>query len=375
MRIIIIGPAHPFRGGIASFNERLARELIEKGHDVEIVSFTVQYPKLFFPGKTQYSDEPAPTNLTIHRWINSVNPLSWLVAGRKIRKKKPDMIISKFWIPLLGPALGSVLRFGSIRKKTKVISVLDNVIPHEKRPGDRIFTSYFLKAVDGFIYMSDAVAKDLSTFDTQKPRKFCPHPLYDNFGTPVARKEAAKFLSISENQKYILFFGVIRDYKGLDLLLNAYAGSDSRSEVKLIIAGEFYNDKEKYLEIIQSKQLENDIHLFDSFIPDSQVKYFFSIANVVVQPYKSATQSGVTQIAYQFNCPMIVTQTGGLPEMVKHDYVGYVVQPDEHEIRKAIDRYFGENKEEEFRSHVTTEKEKFSWSSFTDQLLNLITNK
>jgi D-inositol-3-phosphate glycosyltransferase len=375
MKIILIGPAHPFRGGIASFNERLAREFRAQGHDVEIVSFTVQYPKLFFPGKTQYSDEPAPTDLIIHRWINSVNPISWLIAGWKIRKKKPDILISKFWIPLLGPALGSVLRCGSVRNKTTVLSVLDNVIPHEKRPGDTVFTRYFLNAVDGFVYMSDAVAKDLGSFNTTKPRVFCPHPLYDNFGNTVSRNEAANFLKLPENQKYILFFGVIRDYKGLDLLLEAYAESSNRSQAKLIVAGEFYNDKEKYLQIIESAKLSNDIHLFDSFIPDSQVKYFFSLANVVVQPYKSATQSGVTQIAYQFNCPMIVTNTGGLPEMVKHNHVGFVVNPEKQEIREAIDRFFNENKEEEFRSHVRIEKEKFSWTYFANQLLHLTGKK
>jgi len=362
-KIIIIGTAYPYRGGLSAFNERLAKEYVMQGHDVEIYTFTLQYPSFLFPGKTQYSDEPAPEGLKIVRKINSINPLNWLKVGREIRKKQPDLVIVKYWLPFMAPCFGTILR--QIRKngKTRIISILDNIIPHEKRIGDKQFTQYFVNAVDGFVAMSQSVLNDVNTFDRLKPKAFSPHPLYDNFGEKVFRKEAIKKLNLDENQQYMLFFGFIRDYKGLDLLLKAYADSRFRKlNVTLIVAGEFYNNSEKYFTLEEELGLKGEVIWRNDFIPDSEVKYYFSVADIIVQPYKSATQSGVTQIAYHFEKPMLVTNVGGLAEIVPHGKVGYTVHPNEKEITDALCDFYENERFNNFTANIILEKEKYSWS-------------
>lgn len=366
MKIAILGTAWPYRGGLAVYNERLARQFAAEGDDVTIYTFTLQYPSFLFPGKTQYSSEPAPKDLTIIRSLNSINPFNWLKTGRAIRKLAPDILIIKFWLPFMAPCLGKVARMARRNGKTRVVSILDNIIPHEHRPGDRLFGRYFTRSVDGFVAMSDSVLEDLSQFDTAKPRVFCRHPLYDNFGAKTSREESLKFLGLDPGQRYMLFFGLIRDYKGLDLLLRAYADSRFREmDVKLIVAGEFYSGSEKYFELEKELGLEGMVVWKSDFVPDSEVRYYFGAADIIVQPYKSATQSGVTQIAYHFEKPMLVTDVGGLAEIVPDGKVGYVVQPNENKIADALVDFFEKNRQDQFNDGILAEKKQYAWSNMT----------
>lgn len=364
MKIIIVGTAYPYRGGLAAFNERLAREYMRRGDEVEIYTFTLQYPGFLFPGKTQYSDEPAPEGLVIRRRVNSVNPFNWLSVGREIAHKRPDLLITKFWLPFMAPCLGTIERRVRRNGHTRVVSILDNVIPHEHRIGDRIFARYFVRSTDAFVAMSRSVLADLGLFDTRKHRQFCPHPLYDHYGDPMSKQEALAALRLDPQYHYVLFFGFIRDYKGLDLLLDAMADERFNSlNVRLLVAGEFYGEPKPYMEQIERLGLGDRVVLHTDFIPDSQVNRYFCAADIVAQPYKSATQSGVTQIAYHFEKPMLVTDVGGLAEIVPHNKVGYVVEPESHQIAEALVRFFREGHEEPFTAAVAEEKKKYSWAN------------
>jgi glycosyltransferase involved in cell wall biosynthesis len=369
--VVIIGPAHPLRGGLASFNQRLAVAFQDAGMQTEIYSFSLQYPSFLFPGTTQYSSEPAPENITIHSVINSVNPLNWIKVGRKIKEQKPDFILVRYWLPFMGPALGTILRQVRKNKHTKIICLADNVIPHEKRPGDIAFTKYFMKAVDCFITMSDKVMSDLRLFEKDKPAKLILHPLYDNFGAIVSKETARKQLRLPENEKIILFFGFIRKYKGLDLLLDALADPRIKSSgIKLMVAGEFYEDDQPYYDQIEKLQLKEQLILRTDFIPDSEVKYYLCAADVVIQPYKSATQSGVTPLAYHFEKPMVVTNVGGLPALVPHKKVGLVVEPNPTAIASGILEYY-QLGEEPFISQLREEKKKYSWERMITAIVDL----
>ncbi|MHC1708003.1 MAG: glycosyltransferase [Bacteroidales bacterium] len=373
-KVSIIGSAWPLRGGgIATFNERLARAFMENGDSVSISTFSLQYPGFLFPGKTQYSDEPQPVDLDIKIRINSVNPLNWIQQGNIIKKERPDLVIVRYWLPFMAPCLGTIS--GIIRKNrhSKVIAIVDNIIPHEKRPGDRLLSSYFVNRVDGFICMSGNVLRDLETFDTKKPKKYCPHPLYDNYGEPMNKSEAIQLLNLDPAYKHLLFFGFVRDYKGLDLLLQAFADDRViKLPVKLIIAGEFYSDPKPYFDLIEKYNLSDRLILRNQFIGDQDVRKYFSAADLVVQPYKSATQSGVTQIAYHFGVPMITTDVGGLAELVPHEKVGYVVNPQVREIADAIFRFFHENKASEFMANVQEYRKLFSWKELIVQIDSIV---
>jgi len=367
-RVAILGTAYPLRGGLAAYNERLAKAYTQQGYEVKIFTFSLQYPNFLFPGKTQFSDEPKP-DLDIDICVNSINPLNWISVGKKIKKWNPDLLIIKYWLPFMAPCFGRIARIVKRNKKTKIVSILDNIIPHEKRFADRALSNYFVKSVDGFVAMSDSVMKDLETFDNKKPLQFCPHPLYDNFGEVISQKEAQKKLNLDSDYKYLLFFGFIRDYKGLDLLLKAMSRlKDSNHKIKLIVAGEFYSNEKTYLDLIEELKIKEQLVLATDFIPDSKVSLYFSAADLIVQPYKSATQSGVTQIAYHFEKPIITTDVGGLAEIVPDGKVGYVVQPNEVEIADAITKFFNETNLEEMRENIKNEKKKYSWERLLETL-------
>lgn len=369
MKVIIVGTAYPYRGGLSAFNERLAYEYLQRGDEVEIYTFTLQYPSFLFPGKTQYSDEPAPKGLTIHRRINSINPFNWLKTGREIASKRPDLLITKFWLPFMAPCLGTIERRVRRNGHTRIVSILDNIIPHEHRPGDRIFARYFVRSTDAFVAMSRSVLDDLNLFDTKKPRRFCPHPLYDHYGDILPKEEARRMVGLDTNGRYVLFFGFIRSYKGLDLLLDAMADPRiAQRDIRLIVAGEFYGDPKPYMEQIERLGIADRIKLCTDFIPDSQVNRYFCAADLVAQPYKSATQSGVTQIAFHFEKPMLVTDVGGLAEIVPDGKIGYVVQPDAHQIADAIVRYYDEQCEAPFTKAVRDEKQKYTWNKMLEAI-------
>ncbi|MEP7111265.1 MAG: glycosyltransferase [Ferruginibacter sp.] len=375
-KIIIIGSAHPLRGGLASYNERLAREFIRQGHTVTIYTFSLQYPGFLFPGTTQFSSEPAPTDLDIRVKINSINPLNWIKCGIELKKMGPDIIVVKFWMPFMGPCLGTILRLVKKNRHTKIICIADNIIPHEKRPGDILFTKYFLKPIDGFITMSDKVLSDLRQFAPGKPSRLVEHPLFDNFGDKISKSVARNHLKIDKEELIMLFFGFIRKYKGLDILLNAIkllheeASHNASPIPSLLIAGEFYEDRKAYDELMQTPGIREHLIVRTGFIPDSEVKYYLCAADVVIQPYRSATQSGVTPLAYHFEKPMIVTNVGGLPALVPDGKVGLIAEPTAASIAIKIKEFYIQG-EEHFIPYLIEEKKKYSWSKMTDAIFEL----
>ncbi|WP_151087619.1 glycosyltransferase [Hymenobacter baengnokdamensis] len=363
MKVVIIGPAYPLRGGLATYNERLARAFKQAGDEVRIVTFSLQYPGFLFPGQTQLSTEAGPTDLAIEVSLNSMNPLSWLAVGRRLRRERPDLVVFRFWLPFMGPALGTVARLVRGNGHTRVVAITDNVIPHEKRPGDGPLMRYFLSACDGFVTMSRSVLADLQRLGFgSKPALYRPHPLYDNFGPPRPKAEAVKALGLATEFAYILFFGFIRAYKGLDILLEALADARVAAlPVKLIIAGEFYEEAAPYEQLIQQYGLENRLVRATDFIPNERVADYFCAADMVMQPYKNATQSGVSQVAYHFGRPMLVTDVGGLAELIPAGVVGYVVPPTPSAIADALADFYENNREEAFAAGVRQEAKKFSW--------------
>lgn len=371
-RIIIVGPAHPLRGGLATYNQLLATKLQEQGHQVKILTFSLQYPNFLFPGKSQFSTDPKPADLEIEVALNSVNPFNWLKLGNRIRKEKPDLLIFRYWMPFMGPCLGTLSRLVRKNKHTRSVAITDNIIPHEKRFFDTPFTKYFLKSCDGFVTMSKAVLEDLNAFNVNKLAAYNPHPMYESFGPEIDKLVAKEQLGLDKDTSYLLFFGFIRKYKGLDLLLKAFAKSNlSQQKVKLIIAGEYYDKPDEYKELIQDLNLESSLVQANDFIPDSEVSKYFSACDMVVQTYKSATQSGVTQVAYFYNKPMLVTNVGGLAELVPHQKVGYVTPVNEDEIALALKDFYENNREELFVNHVKTERNRFTWNSMIDKLFEV----
>jgi len=370
-KIIIIGPAFPYRGGIADFNNALAKTYADRGDDVVLYSFSLQYPSLLFPGKTQYEKDKKSIGLNIKTIINSINPFNWIRVARKINNEKPDYVIIRYWLPFMGPCLGTISRL--LNSKIKILAITDNIIPHEKRVGDYMLTNYFVKSCDAFLSLSESVLRDLSKFTNTTYKKFVPHPIYDIFGEKVDKSVALRRLGLHDNGRYLLFFGFIRRYKGLDLLLEAMA--DVRIKelgVKLIVAGEFYEDEKLYLDIIDQLELSDNIIFRNNFIPSDEVKNYFCAADMITQTYRTATQSGVTQIAYHFERPMLVTNVGGLAEIVPDNKVGYVTSQNPIDIAEAIYKFYQHDKEKEFTLNTIQEKKRFSWSAFIEDVEELI---
>ena len=373
--IVIIGPAYPLRGGgMSTFNERLANQFLQENHPTTIFTFSLQYPNFLFPGTSQYSTEAAPKGLNIEVCINSINPFNWIKIGNRIKALQPDIVIVRYWLPFMAPCLGTILRCIKKNKHTKIICIADNIIPHEQKFIDKPFTKYFLKPVDAFVTMSEKVLNDLRLF-TQKKATQVLHPLYDNFGEAVSKKEAQKFIGINETKHTILFFGFIRHYKGLDILLHAIKiikekNSNFYNKLQVVLAGEYYEDEKKYTTLITDNKIEDAIITKTKFITDSEVKYYFCAADVVIQPYRNATQSGVTPLAYHFNTPMIVTNVGALASNVPHGKVGLVCEPTAESIASAIETFFDLNYNTLIQN-IQQEKQKYSWQLFTNTILHL----
>ncbi len=374
--VVLLSPAHPLRGGIAAFTERFAIELQNNGYEVVIYSFSLQYPGFLFPGKTQFSSDPAPAGLTILPCLNSVNPFNWLKIGLRLRRLRPDLIVPRYWLPFMGPCLGSVLRLAKGNGHTRVVAVADNVLPHEKRPGDKAFTRWFVNACDAFVVMSQSVLDDLRLF-TQKPARCIPHPIYDNYGEKSPRDAAVAQLGLPSQRdesamRYLLFFGFIRDYKGLDLLLEAMADERIRQlGVRLIVAGEYYGNQEKYEAQISSLGIKDQLVMRTDYIPNEEVRHYFGAADLVVQPYRTATQSGISQMAYHFEKPMLVTDVGGLSEIVPNGKAGYVVAVDAKAIADAIVDFYENDRARAFGVGVAEGKKRFSWKAMMDGVIGL----
>lgn len=370
-KVIIIGPAHPYRGGIANFNNSLADAFFKNGDDVEILSFKLQYPSFLFPGKTQFESSDPPKNIKIKSIINSINPFNWFNVAREINRKNPDFVIIRYWLPFMGPCLGSIARL--LNKKIKILAITDNIIPHEKRFGDFFLTKYFVSSCDAFVTLSASVLEDLTQFTKSKNKKFTPHPIYDTFGEKIDKSVAKKNLELNINDKYLLFFGFVRKYKGLDLMLHAM--SDQRIKdlgVKLIVAGEFYDNIDFYLDLINELDIDSNIILKSDFIDERDVKNYFCASDMITQTYRTATQSGVTQIAYHFERPMLVTDVGGLAEIVPHKKVGYVTTQEPKIIADAIVDFYTNNRELDFEKNTKTEKLKFSWQNLIHTIEDLV---
>jgi len=376
MKIVIVGTSYPYRGGIAAFSDRLAKEFVKENVDIEIVTFKLQYPSFLFPGKTQYSDAEAPENISISQKINSIVPSNWLKVGREIRRKNPDVVIFTYWMSFFAPCFGTIARVVKKKCHAKCIGLIHNMMPHEKSILDKMFPPYFVKAMDGFVALSKSVLADIELLDKdRKPKVFTPHPLYDHFGIIEDKTVAIKKLGLDENCRYMLFFGLVRAYKGLDLLIDAFADERFRKmNVKLIVAGEFYDDEKPYLEQIERLGLKDCIIINNRYISDSDVKDYFNAADIIVQPYKSATQSGVTQIAYHFEKPMLVTNVGGLKEIIPDGKVGYVVEPQPSEIANALVDFYKNEKIKTFVEGVKEEKKKYAWSNMTDAVRQVISD-
>jgi D-inositol-3-phosphate glycosyltransferase len=372
MKVVIIGPAHPYRGGIADTNEALARAFQRNGTEVDLVTFKVQYPNLLFPGKTQFTQDPKPEGLKIHRWIHSLNPLNWLTTARKIKKLNPDLIVVRYWLPFMAPCLGSLNRL--LGNRFNIIGLCDNILPHEKRFGDRMFTKYFVGSCSRFMVMSKTVEQELLQF-TKKAHRYLPHPINDNLGEIQDRGNSRKKLKLDAEGKYLLFFGLVRKYKGLDLLLKAMADPRIKSlRVKLLVVGEFYDEPDEYLALCKEGGIEELVHFENRFVATSEIKDYFSAVDLVTQTYHSASQSGITQIAYNFNSPMLVTNVGGLSEIVPDGKVGYVVEKNPEIIADAIVDFFENNRFQLFSENVNIEKKKYSWDVFATELIKLSTS-
>ncbi len=373
LKIVIAGPAWPLRGGLSTYNERLCLQFQNEGAEASILSFKLQYPSILFPGKTQLSADPAPESIQIDTAMNSINPFNWISVGLKYRKMAPDLIVFRYWMPFMAPCLGTIARIIRSNKKTKVVAIADNIYPHEKHFYDNICTNYFVNSMHGFITMSQAVLADLKKLVPEKPSAYIPHPMYDNFGASLEKQAAKKLIGLDPSFNYLLFFGFIRHYKGLDLLLKSFADPRLRAlNVKLLIAGEYYEDSAPYKQIIKDLNLEAWVIEHNDFIPNPMVSAYFSACDMVVQTYHSATQSGVTQIAYHFNKPMLVTNVGGLAETVPNGEVGYVTEKDEQAIADALVDFYTNQREAKFSQNAAEFKKHFSWEKISEGIRSIL---
>jgi len=345
MRLAVVGPVHPYRGGIAHFTEMTVQGLAARGHEVRPVSFSRQYPALLFPGETQYEpDDDAPDIVRgAPRVLDSINPLSWFRTGFHLRDVAPDAVVFQYWMPFFAPAYGVVAR--GLRRHYGIpsVAVVHNALPHERHLGDALLSRFFLRSCAGHVVMSDAVADDtrrLAGADAHIEQ--IAHPVYERFGSPVPRAEARAALDLPEAAPVLLFFGFVREYKGLHVLLEAMPSVlDALPDARLVIAGEPYDDTARYREIIDRHGLHDRVRWDDTYIPSEDVPAYFGAADLVVQPYVSATQSGVAQIATHFETPMVVTDVGGLAEDVPHERAGFVVPPEEPAaLADAVARFF-----------------------------------
>jgi len=373
LKNLILGPAYPLRGGIATFGEALCRAFRKAGKESSIISFYYQYPGFLFPGKTQFAEGPPLEDIPIASLMSSVNPVSWSRTVNHILREKPDYIIVQYWMPIMAPALGWIIR--RVRKKSaiRVISLTHNVRPHEQRLPDRLLAGYYFNSCDAFITLSGSSLAELKEIKPDHPAAFIPHPIYDHFGERIDREAALDYLNLPAQHRYLLFFGMIRKYKGLDLLYHALANEKlEKMNLKLIMAGEFYEEKSGYEKLAKELGIEEKLIITDKFIPNEEVKFYFSASDMVIQPYRSATQSGITQIAYHFNKPMLVTRVGGLPEIVPDQKVGYVTAVDPGAIAGAIQDFYENKRMVSFEKNIEEEKKRFTWKAMVEGIEEMV---
>lgn len=370
VKIAFLSPFYPYRGGIAQFSDSLYLALA-KNNEVEAFTFTRQYPGFLFPGKTQFADKgDIDRHISVRRVLDSISPFSYYKTAKEILKSKPDVVLISYWMPFFAPAFGKIAKI--LRKKgIKTIAILHNVIAHEKRFGDKELTKYFFKNCDGFVLLNIASEKDLLGLKPDAKYIIHPHPLYDHYGDKVDKTLAREKLNLPEDKKVILFFGFIRDYKGLDILIESmkYLGDD----FLLLVGGEVYGDFKKYDELIDKLGVRNMINLQIRYIPEYEIHLFFSASDVCVLPYRSATQSGIAGIAYFFDLPVIVTNVGGLAEMVESGKTGFIAErPTPEEISSAISKVFSNDVIKSMGISITEYKRRHSWDSLAGSIMRLI---
>ena len=371
MKIVIIGTAYPLRGGIAHYNALLASALSAR-HTVETVTFKRQYPSFLFPGKTQEETSEEIHGTPAPRLIDSINPFNWISVARKIRRRRPDLLIFKYWLPFFGPCFGTIARIVKRGTSARVAVICDNVLPHERRPFDALFTRYTFRQTDFFIVQSDAVERELKAFWPDARYRKVPHPVYNIFGSPMEKQRAKDLLGLRD-ARILLFFGYVRRYKGLNVLLDALRLVPPDLGVRLLVVGEFYDDEQKYRTQVRDLHLDDRVTIHSDYLPNEDVARYFSAADAVVLPYVSATQSGIAQIAYNFDKPVIATDVGGLAEVVLHEKTGFVVPPgDPPALAEAIAAFYRQEHEAAFTLRVREEKRKYSWENLVDAIESMV---
>ncbi|MCR4440249.1 MAG: glycosyltransferase [bacterium] len=373
MKIVIVGTAYPLRGGIAHYNALLYRALRARGHQVHVVSFKRQYPSLLFPGRTQQDAGEEAIPIQAEPLLDSIGPASWLRVALRIRQHAPDLVLFKYWMPFFAPCFAAVAFLSKLLCPTPVVYICDNIVPHEGTPLDVPLTRLGLGFVDHFVVMSHTVRQDLLRFVPHADFRQVPHPVYSIFGDPLPKEEARRRLGLG-NGNLVLFFGYVRAYKGLHVLLKAMPEVLRQIPVRLLVAGEFYSDKSSYMELIEQLGISSAVTVVDEFIPNQDVKLYYSAADVVVLPYLAATQSGIVQIAYHFNKPVITTEVGGLPDEVVHGATGFVVPADDPQaLAKAIVSYFAEKRERDFAEKIALHKGRYSWDRLAEAIESFAT--
>jgi len=364
MQIALISVAPPYRGGISKHTSILIEKL-SKNHSVDIVNYLRQYPNFLFPGETQYLDDKSENDNSL-RMIDSINPLTWFRTGNKLAKKNYDLIIFRFWNPFFAPALGVITEI--IKKKSpqsKLMSLCDNIFPHEKTPYADFLTTYLLNKLDGHIVQSSQTESELQEVVENPIYEKRFHPIFTNFPKKIDKITARKKLGLSAKH-IILYFGIIRDYKGFDTLLNAISKlKNTELDFHLLAGGECYGSDEKYTQLISNLGISDYITWHNRYIPDSEVSNYFSAADVVALPYRTASQSGVTQIAYSYDLPVIVTRVGGLPEIVDEGQSGFTIEPENpEELANIIEKNMKAGTFLEMTNYIKIFKQKFSWEYF-----------
>jgi glycosyltransferase involved in cell wall biosynthesis len=360
MRICLVGPTHPYRGGISHFTAMLAREM-SGAHDVHIVSFSRLYPGFLFPGRTQFDESASPLTVESERVIDSINPFAWRRAADAVLAHDPGVVVFQWWHPFFAPAFRAMCNRIRRRSDARIVFLCHNVLPHESSPVDRVLTRWGLGGAHAFITQSHEDKRRLLALIPRATVVVHPHPTYTQFTVGrIDRDSARERLDISG--RVLLFFGLIRRYKGVDTLIDAFARVADELDATLLLVGEFYEDREPYEERIRAHGLTSRVRVVDRYVPDEEVGVYFSAADLVVLPYRSATQSGIAQTAFAFELPVVVSAVGGLPDVVREGETGYVVPPENPEaVAEAIRRFYLEDRAGAMAAAIRADAYRFSW--------------
>ncbi len=369
MRIVLVGTAHPMRGGMAHYLGLLYESLRKRGHEVRILSFKRQYPSLFFPGTTQMDSSQVTDPVPCEPLLDSICPISWIRTAQKIRGYAPDLVIFNYWMPFFLPCYSSVALLTRFLTGARILFICHNIIPHERRVGDRFLTAVGFRLVDAFLVHSKSVQHDLLAVRPKAPHKLVPLPIFDLFRDHMVRSDARVKLGIGQKEIVILFFGHVRRYKGLHVAIRAMAKLSEHMNARLLIAGEFYEKVDEYADEISDLGLEGRVTVVNKYVPNEDVGMYFAAADVVSLPYLTTTQSGILPIAYHFNKPVIISDVGGLPEAVEEGKTGFVIPANDPEaLAVAIQRFAAAKDHTDFAAHIAAYKKRFSWDHLVTAL-------